>query len=142
MSRYGITHPVVNDVQIELWDRLGVTCWPTLVIIGPQRQLLHYIIGEGHGVELQLFLDVAVQYYMEKGVLSKALIPIGPTEVQGELHGKLKFPGKVCFNDSGERLFVSDSSNHRILMVEWSTGKELLHVMRAAACPCLRMHCR
>lgn len=118
-----MTHPVVNDVQIELWERLGVTCWPTLVIVGPQRQLLHFIIGEGHGEELQLFLDIAVQYYEEKGVLNKMSIPIGPGEVQGGREEGLRYPGKVCLDDSGEKLFLSDSSNHRILMVEWRSGK-------------------
>ena len=120
---------MVNDVQIELWERLGVTCWPTLVIIGPQRQLLHYIIGEGHGAEFQCFMDVAVKYYASRALLSRTDIPVGPAMVQGangdgktELEG-LKYPGKVCFDDTGRRLFVSDSSNHRILVVEWSTGK-------------------
>ena len=123
LARYGMAHPVVNDVQIELWERLGVTCWPTLVIIGPQQQLLHYIIGEGHGAELQLFMDVAVQYYAEKGGLSSVPIPIGPAEVQGDKGEGLKYPGKVCFDDRGEKLFVADSSHHRVLMVEWSTGE-------------------
>ena len=114
----------MNDVEIELWERLGVTCWPTLVIVGPQRQLLYYIIGEGHEAEFQMFMDVAVKYYSEKGVLSEASIAVGAGEVEG---GKgregLRYPGKVCFDDSGEKLFVSDSSNHRVLMVEWKTGK-------------------
>lgn len=122
-----MAHPVVNDVQIELWERLGVTCWPTLVIIGPQKQLLHYIIGEGHGEELQLFMDVAVRYYAAKGDLDTTPIPIGPVEVQGSKGEALKYPGKVCFDDSGARLFVSDSSNHRILMLEWSSGEEMAH---------------
>ena len=120
-----MTHPVVNDLQIELWERLGVTCWPTLVIISPQRRLLHYIIGEGHGEELRLFVDTSVQYYEEKGCLSSADIP---AEVRAEVSAEskeseeLKFPGKVCFDKSNERLFVSDSSHHRVLMIEWKTG--------------------
>ena len=125
MFRYGMSHPVVNDVQIELWERLGVTCWPTLVIIGPQRQLLHYIIGEGHGEELQLFMDAAVRYYREKGGLSDTVIPVGPGEVKGDGEtGGLRYPGKDCFDDVSERLFVADSSNHRVLMVQWSTGAD------------------
>jgi hypothetical protein len=118
-----MTHPVVNDVQIELWERLGVTCWPTLVIIGPKKQLLYYIIGEGHGEELQLFMDVAVQYYATGGGLDTTPIPIGPAEVQGSQGKVLKYPGKVCFDSSGQRLFVADSSNHRILMVDWNSGE-------------------
>lgn len=127
---------MVNDTQIELWECLGVTCWPTLVIIGPERQLLHCIIGEGHEAELQLFMDVAVGFYSEKGVLNRTAIAVGPGEVEGsrEEGEGLKYPGKVCFDDTGKRLFVSDSSNHRILMVEWSTGKLYIH-MHAACTP-------
>ena len=130
-----MTHPVVNDVQIELWERLGVACWPTLVIIGPKKQLLYYIIGEGHGEELQLFMDVAVRYYAARGGLDSTPIPVGPAEVQGSnKEGELNYPGKVCFDDSGERLFVSDSSNHRILMVEWSTGERAARPWSGGCC--------
>lgn len=138
-----MTHPVVNDVQIELWERLGVTCWPTLVIISPQRQLLHYIIGEGHGEELRVFMDAAVHYYQEKGSLSNADIPIGPAEVKGDGLGEgLKYPGKVCFDDAGERLFVSDSSHHRVLVVQWRTGQSAaFHSSRSSCVPTLQASC-
>lgn len=119
---------MVNDVQIELWERLGVTCWPTLVIVGPQRELLYYIIGEGHGEDLRLFMRVAVEHYQQTGLLSKAAIPIslGSVEAQEDRKNALYYPGKVCFDDTGEKLFVADSSNHRILMVDWNTGIVLI----------------
>ena len=122
---------MVNDVNIELWERLGVTCWPTLVIISPDCQLLYYIIGEGHGVELQLFMDAAVQYYKDKGQLNHAPITFdlgwkGASGSDGV--GSLRYPGKVCLDDSGERLFVADSSNHRILVVERQSGTSAIVV--------------
>ena len=115
---------MVNDVNIELWERLGVTCWPTLVIIGPQCQLLYYIIGEGHGVELQLFMDVAVQYYKDKGQLSHSPITFDLSWKDANSRSdSLYYPGKVCLDDNGERLFIADSSNHRILVVEKKSGQ-------------------
>ena len=63
IARYGIRHAVVNDPGADLWGRLGVTCWPTLVVVAPGNTLLHYIIGEGHGEELMFFMEAAVDHY-------------------------------------------------------------------------------
>lgn len=123
IGRYGISHPVVNDDDITLWNRLGVVCWPTLVIIGPQGQLLHYIIGEGHGEELKVFVGTVMQYYRDSGRLSKSPLPsVVPVdkEVSG---GILKYPGKVCCDAEGRMLYVADSSHNRILAVERETGE-------------------
>ena len=118
-----MTHPVVNDVKIELWERLGVTCWPTLVIISPNCQLLYYIIGEGHGAELQLFMEAAVQYYNDKNQLSHDPINFDLNWRKSAGGHHLWYPGKVCLDDRGERLFIADSSNHRILVVERKSGR-------------------
>ena len=118
---------MVNDKQIELWERLGVTCWPTLVIIGPDHQLLHFIIGEGHGEELQLFMDVAVKYYKDEGRLSSDPLPLSTQAEESVRREELHFPGKVCLSDNEEKLFVSDSSNHRVLVVDTESG-ELLSI--------------
>ncbi len=122
IGRYDITHPVVNDNDIVLWERLGIVCWPTLVIIGPDQQLLYYIIGEGHGAELAAFMDVAVGYYQDQ--LSRD--PIGhslPSNVGRPQLSILKYPGKVCVDGSGRHLFVADSSHHRVVVVQRATGE-------------------
>ncbi len=99
-----------------------MTCWPTLVIIGPQRQLLHCIIGEGHAEEFHIFMDTAMEYYKDR--LSLTDIPLGVGDVTKGISGSqgLKYPGKVHFNEETDLLFVADSSNHRILSVEQKTG--------------------
>ena len=123
VTRYGITHPVVNDPDIVLWERLGVVCWPTLVIIGPDRQLLYYIIGEGHGAELMAFMDVAVQYYQSSGRLS--MDPVETSLAKRTPEGSpLRYPGKICLDIRGEKLFVADTGNNRILAVSMTTGME------------------
>ena len=122
VRRYDIHHPVVNDSDIVLWNSLGVVCWPTLVIIGPDNQLLHYIIGEGHGKELKLFIDTALQYYSDTGRLSRASIPTSVHVGGGgkpETTGVLSYPGKLCCD--GERLYVSDTGHHRVVVLERET---------------------
>ena len=129
IRRYDIHHPVVNDSDIVLWNHLGVVCWPTLVIVGPDQQLLHCIIGEGHGTELKLFVDTAVQYYRDAGRLSRASITTslaahsgGDQSVQSGETCVLSYPGKLCYDREGKTLYVSDSSHHRVLAVERETG--------------------
>ena len=112
--RYDITHPVVNDANIELWERLGVSCWPTLVFIGPNGRLIYYIIGEGHREEMELFTEFSLSYFREKCLLSPDSIA-KCLERERQSIGGLSFPGKVVCD--GTHLYVSDSSNHRVLVV-------------------------
>src|SRR5690348_15300703 len=34
--RYEITHPVVNDANMKIWQAYGVNSWPTLYLIDPE----------------------------------------------------------------------------------------------------------
>lgn len=34
VQRYDITHPVVNDSQMSMWEDLQIKCWPTMVVLG------------------------------------------------------------------------------------------------------------
>ena len=45
VRRYGIEHAVVNDTKAALWHQLGIQCWPTIVILGPDGKLLTQFIG-------------------------------------------------------------------------------------------------
>ena len=109
-----ITHAVVNDTNIELWERLAVSCWPTLVFISPGGRLIHYIIGEGHSEEMNTFVDVAYKYYKTKNELTSTAIEIS-LEKDKVAAGQLSFPGKIALNQT--HLFIADSGNHRVVMV-------------------------
>ncbi|XP_020506870.2 NHL repeat-containing protein 2 [Labrus bergylta] len=124
--RYDICHPVVNDSEACLWHELEVSCWPTLVLLGPRGNLLFSLVGEGHRDKLKLFTDVALRYYGEKGLLKAHAVGIKlyrdslPPSV-------LSFPGKVAIDDSRKRLAIADTGHHRILLVT-VTG-QLEHVI-------------
>ena len=90
VRRYEIHHPVVNDSDIVLWNQLGVVCWPTLVILSPRGHLLHYIIGEGHGLELELFVDTALEYFRGTDQLSREPLPA----LGGDGRGRSRRRGK------------------------------------------------
>lgn len=114
--RYNITHPVVNDADASLWQELEVSCWPTLVILGPRGNMLFSLIGEGHKDKLFLYTSIALKYYKGRGQirdnkigikLYKDSLPPSP----------LLFPGKVTVDHIFNRLVIADTGHHRILVV-------------------------
>uniref|UniRef100_A0A2K6FBL4 NHL repeat-containing protein 2 n=1 Tax=Propithecus coquereli TaxID=379532 RepID=A0A2K6FBL4_PROCO len=119
--RYNITHPVVNDADASLWQELEVSCWPTLVILGPRGNMLFSLIGEGHKDKLFLYTSIALKYYKDRGQirdnkigikLYKDSLPPSP----------LLFPGKVTIDHVTSRLVIADTGHHRILVV-WKNGQ-------------------
>jgi hypothetical protein len=54
---------VCNDAKMELWGGLGVTCWPTLLLLSPQGVPIHVTMGEGHQAFLTEYLHVAMQFF-------------------------------------------------------------------------------
>lgn len=124
--RYDICHPVVNDSEAHLWHELEVSCWPTLVLLGPRGNLLFSLVGEGHRDKLALFTDVTLRYYRELGLLKGHSVKI--KLLRDSLPpSALSFPGKVAVDDSNKRLAIADTGHHRVLVVS-STG-QLLHVI-------------
>ncbi|XP_045925412.1 NHL repeat-containing protein 2 [Micropterus dolomieu] len=124
--RYDIHHPVVNDSEARLWHELEVSCWPTLVLLGPRGNLLFSLVGEGHRDRLMLFTDSALRYYGEQGLLKTHTV--GIKLYRDSLPpSALSFPGKVAIDNSKKRLAIADTGHHRILVVS-KTG-QLLHVI-------------
>ncbi|XP_014878872.1 NHL repeat-containing protein 2 [Poecilia latipinna] len=125
--RYDICHPVVNDDEATLWHELEVSCWPTLVLLGPHGNLLFSLVGEGHSERLTLFADGALRYYREQGQLKTHSVGIKlyrdslPSSI-------LSFPGKVAVDQRNKKLAIADTGHHRILVVSSTTGEQL-HVV-------------
>lgn len=115
--RYDINHPVVNDCDATIWDRMNVSCWPTLIIVAPDNQVLHQFVGEGHRDSMMSFIGAAVNYYDTKGFIDKSAIPLSLAKNQLP-PSPLKFPGKVCVDRGGKMLYVSDTGHHRVLVVD------------------------
>lgn len=124
--RYNICHPVVNDSEACLWQELEVSCWPTLVFLGPRGNLLFSMVGEGHCDKQMLFTDAALRYYRERGLLKTHTVPLKllrdslPPSI-------LSFPGNIAIDDRNKRVAIADTGHHRILLV--STTGQLLHVI-------------
>lgn len=117
MLRYDITHPVVNDQEGKLWFALNISVWPTLVILGPDNQILLALMGEGHSRILEEFVSAAIEFYSGSEHISQHDIPIklSKESLQPSL---LSFPGKLTVDPTNSKLAISDTGHHRIVLTD------------------------
>ena len=117
-TRYGIRHPVCNDATASLWRGLGVTCWPTQLLLSPTGSPLHVAMGEGHAEWMEELVQTVLEYYGGRGSITGRCPPFEDGEIEGSL---LSYPGKVAVGL--DKLIVADSGHHRLLVVEASSGE-------------------
>lgn len=119
--RHNIHHPVVNDPDAFLWNELMINCWPTFVLLGPERQYIHSFAGEGNRQKLLEFVGATLDYYRDMRMIRPHALPIS-LEKEGQKSNLLKFPGKLCLNSDGSTLYIADSGNNRIVVCNTMTG--------------------
>ncbi|GKV01404.1 hypothetical protein SLEP1_g13958 [Rubroshorea leprosula] len=118
--RYGISHPVVNDEDMNLWRELGVNSWPTFAVVGPNGKLLAQLSGEGHRKDLDDLVEAAILFYGRKKMLNNKPLPLRLEKDNDPrlLTSPLKFPGKLAIDILNNRLFISDSNHNRIVVTD------------------------
>lgn len=118
--RYQIRHPVVNDAEQKIWDAYGCQSWPTLVLIDPEGNLVGATSGEGNYELLDRVIARLIANHRQKGTLNETPIPFA---LEKELLQPLNFPGKILADEKSNRLFVADSTNHRIVITDLDGNK-------------------
>lgn len=113
MRRYEIEHLVVNDADHKIWDNLGVSSWPTLMLIDPEGKVLGGHSGEFKAADLTPVIDKAIEYYRGEGLLDEK--PFQVDNVYSST-SPLLYPGKILADEAGGRLFISDSNHNRIVI--------------------------
>ena len=115
IMRYGITHPVVNDAAMHVWQQYAVRAWPTLMFVDPTGKVIGKMEGEltfEGGVEL---VRGMLDEFRAGGVLRPAH---SVHRVETSDKGILSYPGKVLTDAVSERLFIADSGHHRVLVTD------------------------
>lgn len=114
-ERLGVHHPVVNDRQFRVWRAYAVHAWPTLTLVDPDGNLIAARAGEVAEGALEPVIGNVVREFEKRGRLNRNLLSrLGPQEpTAGD--ETLAYPGKV--HAAGDRLFVSDTGHHRILVL-------------------------
>jgi thiol-disulfide isomerase/thioredoxin len=122
--RYEISHPVVNDAHMKIWRSYEVTSWPTLYLVDPEG----YVVARGTGEGLYEGLDRAIAKVIEVHKAKKTLdekprrFELARFSEKGD--SPLFFPGKVLADGSNKRLFIADSTHHRIVITDLE-GKKI-----------------
>lgn len=128
--RYEISHPVINDSDMLVWQKFGVNSWPSLVLIDPEGYYCGSISGEGNREILDKVMERVVAYHRHKKTLDETPVRFD-LEREKAKDTPLKFPGKVLADQDGRRLFISDSNHNRIVIA--SLDGKLLDVVGTGA---------
>ncbi|MCO6458274.1 MAG: redoxin domain-containing protein [Pirellulaceae bacterium] len=113
--RYEIEHPVINDAEHRIWQMLGVSSWPTVLLIDPQGNAIWGRPGEIKFEQVDAVIQAGLPWYREKGHLDAT--PIRFDTLAGrQQKTPLRFPGKVLADEPGNRLFITDSNHNRIVI--------------------------
>ncbi|MEO0539493.1 MAG: thioredoxin-like domain-containing protein [Cyanobacteria bacterium P01_A01_bin.105] len=126
ITQHGISHPVVVDKGLQLWQAYAVKAWPTLVFIDAKGYIVRQISGERSIEQLQHILaplaaPLATPLTADTGL--QATPPAAPAFRAPVL----RFPSKLLATET--QLFIADSGHHRIVVTD-PTG-QVQHVIGA-----------
>ena len=114
VTRYGIHHPVCNDTGAWLWSTLGVTCWPTQLLVSPHGRPLWVSMGEGQAGVVDEMVGAMMEYYGDKQMLTGEQVV---AEVRARVSGSfLSYPGKVTVSE--DLIVISDTGNNRLVITD------------------------
>lgn len=114
IERYGITHPVVHDPDMRLWQAYCVRAWPTLVLIGPDGRVIGQLSGEPHPDLLPQGIGEMLERFFAMGKLRPSRLEL---TTPPRASGRLRFPGKIKRGPDGVWA-VADSGHHQIVLLD------------------------
>ena len=117
--RYEIEHPVLVDSQHDFWNKIGVSSWPTVLVVDPEGQLVYGKPGEITFEELNEVIQHGIAHYRDNKLLDETPIRF-ELLAYNQKPTPLRFPGKVLADEAGNRLFVTDSNHNRIVISDLS----------------------
>jgi thiol-disulfide isomerase/thioredoxin len=118
--RYQIRHPVVNDPDQKIWDSYNCESWPTLAVIDPEGNFLGIRQGEGNYDLLDRVIQKLIDKHRKNKTLNEEPIHFA---LERELEQPLNFPGKILADEKSRRLFIADSTNHRVVVTDFEGNK-------------------
>ena len=121
--RYQISHPVVNDAEMKIWNRFNVSSWPTVAVIDPEGNYIGSNSGEGQYEVLDKVITNQIAIHEKKGTLDRKPIRFDLARFREKGDTPLFFPGKVLADAASDRLFISDSTHHRLVITTLAGNK-------------------
>jgi DNA-binding beta-propeller fold protein YncE len=122
LLRYEIKHPVVNDADMKIWRSYEASAWPTLALIDPEGNLVGVTSGEGRIPVIDRAIEKLIKIHREKKTLNEKPVRFDTAKFRDK-PGPLYFPGKVLADAEHNRLFIADSTDHRIVVTDLAGNK-------------------
>ncbi|GAA1489214.1 thioredoxin-like domain-containing protein [Brachybacterium sacelli] len=126
IERYEVTHPVIDDPELETWTEYGARAWPTLMVLDTHGRIAGNLSGEGHAENVDQLIARLVTEGEADGSLRRGPAPTVLTE---RVPQTLRFPSKLTTLPDG-RLVVSDAGQHRLVVFQ-SDGQTVDEVIGA-----------
>ncbi len=101
---------------MTIWNAYEASSWPTLVLIDPEGNLVARGSGEGLYEALDANIARLIKEGRDKKTLNEKPIKFELARFTETAASPLYFPGKVLADEAGKRLFISDSTHHRIVI--------------------------
>ena len=64
--RYDVKHVCLNDCKFDVWNQFKLNNWPTLLLVGPDGNILLKLTEEGNADVLEHYLYAGLQNYAER----------------------------------------------------------------------------
>ena len=71
MIRYDVKHPCINDCKFDVWNTFKLNNWPTIMLVGPDGNIISKLTEERNVDALEHFIFAALTMHAES--LEKSL---------------------------------------------------------------------
>jgi thiol-disulfide isomerase/thioredoxin len=122
--RYEISHPVVNDANMRIWRAYRASSWPSLYLIDTQGRIVARGSGEGLYEALDNRIAEQIKEARDNKTLNEKPLQFQLARLQETANRPLFFPGKILADEASGRLFIADSTHHRIVITDLA-GKKI-----------------
>jgi sugar lactone lactonase YvrE len=126
MLRYELDHPVVNDADRKIWTAYNVQSWPTVAVIDPEGFIVAGSTFEHIYRDAVPVIDKLIRIHRANRTLNEKPLYFTGERGAKAANSPLYFPGKVLADAVGKRLFIADSTHHRIVVTTLDGAR--LHV--------------
>jgi thiol-disulfide isomerase/thioredoxin/DNA-binding beta-propeller fold protein YncE len=125
VHEYQIKHPVINDANQALWNKYGVSSWPTLLLFETDGSCVGGVSGEGNYAILDREIGRRIERHKARGDLNTEPVQFYAESDKPD-NSPLAYPGKVFADEKGKRLFIADTAHNRLVQVGLDGGKPVV----------------
>ncbi|RPJ86046.1 MAG: alkyl hydroperoxide reductase [Acidobacteria bacterium] len=111
--QYELTCPLLNDHAFETWKAYSIRDWPTFVFIDHSGRIASYVSGR-ESVEFLEHQAERLHQECTAEVSGRQL----PLPRRRRHSGPLHFPSGVLVHAPSQRIFISDTGHHRVLICD------------------------